>query len=37
MNSLSERPEALDQILDAADPRYAKLEVSATLLWGGYP
>ena len=27
MNSIGERPEELDQVLDAADPRYVKLEL----------
>jgi inosose dehydratase len=36
MGSLSERPENLDRILDATDPRYAKLELDvAHYLQGG--
>lgn len=33
--TLSERPEALDQILDAADPRYAKLELDTAHYFVG--
>jgi inosose dehydratase len=35
MGTLSERPEALDQILDAADPRYAKLELDVAHYFQG--
>src|SRR5262249_5807010 len=36
MNSLSERPQNLDRILDSADPRYIKLELDvAHYLQGG--
>jgi len=36
MGSLSERPEELDQIMSASDPRYVKLELDiAHYLQGG--
>lgn len=35
MGTLSERPEELDQILDAADPRYAKLELDVAHYFQG--
>jgi len=34
--TLSERPEELDQILDAADPRYAKLELDVAHYFVGH-
>ena len=39
MGSLGERPEEVDQILEAADPRYAKLELDVAHYFqgGGYP
>ena len=35
MGSLGERPEAVDQILEAADPRYAKLELDIAHYFQG--
>jgi len=35
MGTLSERPEELDQILEAADPRYAKLELDVAHYFQG--
>src|SRR5260370_40469926 len=35
MGSLGERPEELDQILEAADPRYAKLELDIAHYFQG--
>ena len=35
MGSLGERPEEVDQILDAADPRYAKLELDVAHYFQG--
>jgi inosose dehydratase len=35
MNSLGERPEEVDQIMDAADPRYARLELDVAHYFQG--
>ena len=35
MNSLGERPEEVDEIMDAADPRYAKLELDVAHYFQG--
>src|SRR5262249_57614983 len=35
MGTLSERPQELDQILSAADPRYAKLELDVAHYFQG--